>query len=146
MEAQSENDKTIDEMLSLYFSNLEISNLISNKIPNPIQFTKYVLINKNWLDQYKLSCKYSGFESLIKFNYKNLKEMEIRKKLEGTKVEYEERKESLRLVELIRPDYFSKESIKCPKNFVFVKEGFFEKLLKNIPEENKENFKECYIK
>ena len=146
METQLENDKVKDEMLSLYFSTLEISNIIADKINHPIKFNTYILIDKNWLDEYKLSCNYSGFISLIKSKKNNLSKKEIQQQLNLKEVKYdiEKRKEILNRIAFIRPSLFIYQSIKCPKNFVVIKDEFFQKLLSNIPQESNNNFKECY--
>ena len=149
METQFENDKVIDEVLSLYFGTLKISNLIKNTIPNPVQFNTYVLIDKDWLDQYKLSCNYSELVSLIKSKYTNLPEKEIQKQLKSTGMKYdiEKRKEILSRIDFIKPQLSNEQLIKYPKNFAVIREEFFQKLLLNYtPKENNDNFKECYYK
>ena len=145
MEVQSENEKIRNEMFSLYFSTSEISKLLNNKIAVPIRFNTYFLVNKNWLDEYKLSCNYSEFVSFINFNYKNSNENETKQHPGNIKMQYDQKKRNLifNKIELIKPQLILRESIKCPKNFVIINKKFFEEILSNIPQNSNDILKEC---
>ena len=147
METELENEKIKREMLSLYFSASEISNLSKKKITDVNQFNTYVIINKNWFKEYKSCCDYDIFETSIKSKYKNQSENEIQKRLESIQIKYDKQKRNeilINIKSMIIPEIFSIDSINCPKNFVIVKIEFIEKLIINTSQMNKDIFKNYY--
>ena len=103
-------EKVKSEIKSLYYGTVKISNLFKTPISKPIEFKKYALINKKWLNFYKIACNYNGFSSILQ-RYKNNQEQEILNGIRNNliKINYEQRKQLLNILEFIKPAIFFSE-------------------------------------
>ena len=133
---KKEKEYIIKEILSLYMNTKKIKENIVLSISSCLK-TKYALLNKNWLENYKIIHNYSILQNHIEKNYPNLNENSLLENLlkdldEEYFVKVINGRNNLFNLEnncfLIEEKTENKSNSKYPYNFVLVSEDFLNKI------------------